>query len=331
MKKTIIILLIFVLVILSLVLTFCSREKRYSEKYWGLFDTVVEIEGYFKSQEDFDTVKNEVYSILLFYNELLDAYGNSHMTNLKKVNESGGAPLEISPELFDFLEYLKEADKMTNGACNSALGSVTLLWKEAINTETLPTDEQLKEASLHTDFDTVILDKSTMTVTLTDPDVKIDAGAIAKGYVSKILMSHLEGKELEGLLINLGGNVMCIGNKKGEKWNVGIRSPFVDGNIYSTVLLSDESLVTSGSYERGAFIGGNYYHHIIDPETLHPANKYLSVSVRSDDPCVCDVLSTALFVLDVETGKEILKNFENAEVLWIEENNDGIHTNGFYK
>lgn len=326
MKKT-----IFILLILSLTLTFSSCEKRYSEKYWGLFDTVAHVEGYFKSEEEFNSVKNEVYSILLFYNELLDAYEDSDTVNLKKVNESGGVPCEISPELFDFLEYLKEVDKKTNGACNGALGSVTLLWKEAINTQTLPDDEKLKEASRHTDFDTVILDEKSMTVTLTDPNLRIDAGAVAKGYVSKILTEHFKDSDLNGLLINLGGNVVCIGEKKGEKWNVGIRSPFVDGNIYSTVLLSDESLVTSGSYERGAYIEGEYYHHIIDPETLYPSKKHLSVTVRSDDPCVCDVLSTALFVVDIETGEKMLENFENVEVLWIDKNGNGTHTEKFYK
>ena len=326
MKKTLFILIALILALFA----FSSCEKRYSEKYWGLFDTVVEVEGYFKNEEEFDTVKNEVYSLLLFYDELLDAYENSDMTNLKKVNESGGVPVEVSPELFDFLEYLKETDKKTKGACNGALGSVTLLWKDAINTETLPTDKEIEEASRHTDFDTVILDKSTMTVTLTDPNLRIDAGAVAKGYVSKILLSHLDKKDIDGLIINLGGNVVCIGEKKGEKWSVGIRSPFHD-NVYSTVLLSDESLVTSGSYERGAVIDGEYYHHIIDPETLRPANKHLSVSVRSTDPCVCDVLSTALFVLDVESGKELIKNFDNVEVLWIDKNGNGTHTEKFYK
>ncbi len=323
MKKTVII----TLFILILSLMSCS-DKRYSSQYWGLFDTVVDVEGYFETEEEFKRADALIHSTLSYYHNLFDIYNDAEFANLKTVNESGGKTLEVSPDLFEFLEYIKEAERMTGGACNPALGAVSSLWKEAIENRTLPNEAFLEEASRHCDINTVVLDKKNLTVTLTDPEVRLDVGAIGKGYAAKKLAEVLRENGFDNVLVNIGGNVTAIGEKKdGESWAVGIKSPTKDENA-AVVEISNTNLVTSGGYERGAQIEGAYYHHIINPETLSPAAGHLSVSVMCEDGALADVLSTALFIVSLEEGQEMIKNFDGVEVLWIEPSGEKISTPG---
>ncbi len=304
------------LILLPLVLClFSCGEKRYSTQYWGMFDTVVDVEGYFESEEEFKRADKLIYDTLSYYNSLFNIYEDAQFTNLKSVNESGGVPIQVDRELYDFIAYLKNADNMTGGACNAALGRVSMLWKKALEEKTLPDEALLEEASRHCDFDTVELDPTNLKITLTDPKLRIDAGAVAKGYVSQKLISVLSENGIDNVLINLGGNVVAIGSKNGEKWRVGIKNPSGDGNS-AIVEISDTSLVTSGGYERGAEINTSWYHHIINPETLSPASNHLSVSVLSGDPALADVLSTALFVLPLEEGLKLVEETQ-AEAMWI--------------
>ena len=325
MKKFLSIFFLFALLLLSS----CS-PKRYSTQYWGLFDTVVDVEGYFESEEEFKRADGLIYSTLAYYHELFNIYADSDtLINLKKVNESGGEPIRVERDLFEFIKYLKYTNDSTLGACNPALGAVSMLWKEAIADKTLPNEALLEEASRHCNMDTVILDEKSLTVTLTDPKLRLDAGAVAKGYVTGKLYETLKENGFDNILVNIGGNVLALGKKgDGKAWVAGVRDPL--GNGYSKTLeICDTSLITSGGYERGAEIDGDYFHHIINPETLSPASGHLSVTVLSEDAALADMLSTALFVLSVEDGKELLKKFDSVEVLWIEPGGKQIKTENF--
>ncbi len=321
---------LFLLLLLCCTLLFSCTEKRMSTQYWGLFDTVVDVEGYFSSEEDFEKADKLIYDTLSYYDDLFNIYKTAEFANLKTVNESGGEPVSVSRELFDFIVYLKDAYEKTDGACNAALGRVSLLWKEAIENKTLPSEPLLEKASQHCDFDTVVLNTQELTVTLTDPELRLDAGAVAKGYVSKILMQELEKNGFNNIIVNLGGNVIAMGRKNDNSpWRVGVKNPSGDGNS-EIVEIQDACLITSGGYERGVSVEGNFYHHIINPETLTPASTHLSVSVYSADPATADVLSTALFVLPLDEGLHLIEKFD-AEAMWIEPDGTLTKTENFPK
>ena len=323
MKK----LILALLLILSLSLFSCS-EKKYSKQLWGMFDTVVEVSGYFDSEEDFERAVEITQETLSYYNELFSIYEDSENINLKSINESGGEIVEIDRELFDFLAFFKEIEINTNGACKMAFGSVTSLWKKTISSDVpLPTDSELFKANSHTLCDTIELLENPCRIRLTDPDVRIDPGAVAKGWAGKKLEKKLIDSGFDSLLVNMGGHVIAVGDKCGNTWSVGIRNP--EGGIFTTVNVTGKSVVTSGVYERGREIDGTLYHHIISPKTLYPASHFASVTVISDDSALADALSTALFISPLDEGLKILKNYPDISALWIYPDGTHYKTNNF--
>lgn len=133
-----------------------------------------------------------------------------------------------------------------------------------------------------------MIDEAASTVYLADPEMRLDVGAVAKGYAVERACRAAEEKGIESLLVSVGGNVRAIGSMdgRGSPWKVGVQNPGMgEGGpqFLCTVGLRDRSLVTSGSYQRYYTVDGKTYHHIIDPETLMPAAYYTAVSVLTPD------------------------------------------------
>ena len=191
---------------------------------------------------------------------------------------------------------------------------------------------KLQEASKHTDIEDLIIDTENNTVFLADPEMSLDVGAIAKGYAVEQIAKHLESKGITGYILNVGGNVRTIGMADKEKWKVGIENSDIEDkeNPYIEYLkLSGESVVTSGSYQRFYVVDGKEYHHIIDPQTLMPGKKYLSVSVVTDDSGLGDAMSTALFIMDYEEGKKLVESTNDVEAMWVLQDGTQLYSSGF--
>ena len=182
--------------------------------------------------------------------------------------------------------------------------------------------------------DDIIVNKAESTVYISDDEMSIDVGAIAKGYAAEKIAKWMIGKEYYGYVINIGGNVRTIKRDDGEKWKVGIENPDTEDteNPYIETLKFDEmSLVTSGSYQRFYTVDGKNYHHIIDSETLMPAQNFKSVSVICADSGVADALSTTLFCMSYEEGLELLEHCLDTEVMWVLPSGERLYTDGFKK
>ena len=160
----------------------------------------------------------------------------------------------------------------------------------------------------------------------------LDLGAIAKGYAVEMAAQMLEEKGISGYVINVGGNVRTVGTKAdGSAWVVGIENPDDDGSqpYLAYLHLAGESIVTSGSYQRYYTVEGKAYHHIIDPETLMPAEYYRSVSVICKNSADGDALSTALFCMSLEEGMSLIQNFDGVEAMWVFPDGEKRYSEGF--
>ena len=184
---------------------------------------------------------------------------------------------------------------------------------------TLPDPAALREAALHADPANVILDPANRTVFFKDPLIRLDAGALGKGYVCARIEEALRDAGCRSALLSAGGNVLTIGTPPGlAGWNVGIRNPDPDAaeQVYTVWQVKDASVVTSGDYERYFVIGDTRYHHIIDPETLYPGTRYHSITISCRDAAAADMLSTALFLLPEADGRALAAEYD-ARVLYI--------------
>ncbi len=331
------ILIIFVL--LSLLLTGCSakkEQKQYTATFLTLFDTVTTVIGRDVSEEAFSKKAQAVHDALYEYHVLFDIYNEyDSVHNLKTVNDNAGiAPVQVDKKIIDLILDLKKYDEMTHHRVNAAMGSVLSLWHEArqvgINNPVnacLPDENALKEAKKHTSFDSVIVDPEKSTVYISDPDLSLDVGAVAKGWAAE------KAAEIspDGLLISVGGNVVATGPKdeKGTPWVIGIQDPDSDKYLH-TIYLTKGSVVTSGDYQRGYEVNGAYYHHIIDPDTLFPARLYRAVTVVCESSSLADALSTALFLLPMDEGQALLDKC-SAEAVWIDMDGNLHYSPGFQK
>jgi thiamine biosynthesis lipoprotein len=162
--------------------------------------------------------------------------------------------------------------------------------------------------------------------------MKLDVGAIAKGYAVEMVVRSLEELGISGYVLNVGGNVRTVGPKgDGEPWLVGIENPTEDAaEPYLVYLhLTNHSLVTSGSYQRYYVVDGTRYHHIIDPATLMPAQGYLSVSIICPSSADGDALSTALFCLSPEEGLALIRSLDGIEAMWVLSDGTKQFSDGF--
>lgn len=312
-----------------------TSEQKYQASFLTLFDTVTYITGFSNSEECFSAIAQDIHDQLLEYHQLFDIYENyDGIANLKTVNDLAGIQeVPVDQRIIDLLLDCKSYYELTDGMVNAAMGSVLSLWHEARTAgiqdpdhARLPDSAALEEAAKHMDFDCVIIDEAASTVYITDPQVQLDVGAIAKGWA----LQKVAANAPKGLLISLGGNVCATGPKDaaGTPWIVGIQNPDGGEDYLHTLYVTGGSVVTSGDYQRYYTVDGVVYHHIIDPRTRYPSNLWRSVTVVCDDSGLGDALSTALFLLSQEAGEALLEHC-GAVAMWVDPEGAIFYSPGF--
>ena len=328
------------LLLLCLLLSGCAgvgepEVKQYNATFLTLFDTVTTIVGRAESEADFTADAQKIHDELYVYHQLFDIYNDYEgVSNLKTVNDNAGiSPVVVDRAIIDLLLDCKDYYDLTGGLVNVAMGSVLRLWHEARNdglddmaNACLPDSEKLAQAAEHSDISCVVIDEESSTVFITDPDARLDVGAVAKGWSAQRVAENAPG----GLLISVGGNVIATGPKdaNGTPWRVGVQNPDGGDNYLHTLNITGGSVVTSGDYQRCYMVDGKIYHHIIDPETLYPSEYWRSVTIVCGDSGLADALSTALFLLPYEEGLALAKDC-GAEALWVNEAGEQFYTPGF--
>ena len=323
-------------VILCLLLGGCAAKsaapKQYTATFLTLFDTVTTVIGPGETEEAFQIQAQKVHDDLLYYHQLFDIYQEYEgINNLKTLNDHAHiAPVKVDKAIIELLLDCKEYYALTGGKVNAAMGSVLSLWHEARTdglrdprSAKLPEKDRLTAAAEHTDMEAVVIDEEASTVYLSDPELRLDVGAIAKGWATQRVAENAP----VGLLISVGGNVCATGPKSGDNpWVIGIQDPEGEGNLH-TIYLKKGTVVTSGDYQRTYWVEGKQYHHIIDPATLMPSVYWRSVSVVCEDSGLADALSTALFLLPLEEGKALAAQC-GVEVLWVDADKQEYSTPG---
>jgi thiamine biosynthesis lipoprotein len=151
-----------------------------------------------------------------------------------------------------------------------------------------------------------------------NPNVKLDFGAFGKGFGIDLAINHLRQLGIENAILNAGGDLRAIGSPQGRPWKIAIRHPTGEGILASVEVSGDESVFTSGDYERNFNWKGKRYHHIIDPRTGYPAVGTKSVTVIHKDAATADAAATALFVAGPDNWFNIAQKMGIKYVLLID-------------
>lgn len=302
------------LLLICLLLVGCTpTAESQTATFFDVFDTVTTVKG---------GNAEELHGKLQQYHKLFDIYHSYEgLQNLKTVNDNAGIrPVKVDKAIIELLTECVDYYHLTGGRVNICMGSVLKLWHEARNESLempenahIPDAEALKEAAKHTDISKLIIHKENSTVYLSDPQMSLDVGAVAKGWAGRKVAEDAPA----GTLISLGGNVIATGGKDAETpWTVGVQDPRGDA-VIETIPLTKGAVVTSGDYQRVFTVGGQDYPHIIDPATGMPGMLWSSVTVVCEDSALADALSTALFLMDLDEGKALAGKC-GATALWID-------------
>jgi thiamine biosynthesis lipoprotein len=268
-----------------------------------------------KAAEYFQLAFDEIERI----EEVLSNYRPS--SELSRINRRAAQEaVTTDPEVFALLQLALDYSRRSDGAFDITVGPLLRAWGFFRGEGRYPSAEELAKARAVVGWQNVQLDSASRTVRFRVAGVELDPGGIGKGYAVDRVIGLLREAGVQSALVDAGSSTMlALGAPPGEDgWRVQIPRPANRTQSVSSVLLRDNSLSTSGSYEKFFRLEGRTYCHIFDPRTGEPVQEMLQTTVIASDATTSDVLSTAMFVMGPAAGKELLQSVPNAKVLWIQ-------------
>lgn len=330
--------------LLILAVSGCAGKKQlkeYEVKYLDCFDTITTVTVCMESEDKFRELEPEIHELLQHYHKLFDIYNNyDGINNIKTINDNAGIkPVTVDREILNLLDFSVNVYELTDGKVNVAMGSVLEVWHDyrtagmqKPDLARVPDRSELEQADRYTDIGRMKIARNASTVYLTESSMKLDVGAVAKGYAVGKLCGFLKERGVNSAIVSAGGNVQTMGTRAdGTPWRVGIQNPDTSSkNMYLHALrLEDMSLVTSGTYQRFYTVDGVRYHHIINPDTLMPWNEYQAVTILCRDSAMADALSTAVFNMPLEQGQALIESMADTEAFWVMPDGEEISSSGF--
>lgn len=284
---------------------------------------------------DSDTPKEhiaEVCRLLTLYKNRFSA--NDADSELMVINDNSSiAPVTVHPDLFDLIAIGKKHSLATPSNLNIAIGPLVQSWRIGFDDARVPSPQKIQKALALSKPENIILDATKQSVFLSQKGMKIDLGALAKGYIADKIMDYLKSKKVTSAMINLGGNVLVYGdNPRNDKgiWRIGIQNPQKPrGKHIGILTLKNQSVVTSGIYERRLKVGNKEYHHIFDQKTGYPIDTEMaSLTILSDLSVDCEIWTTRLFGLPVMQALATIQATPRIEGILITKDNRLALTNG---
>lgn len=305
----------------------CAKQKQTEpiSKTEFLLDTFVAVTLY--DSED-ETILDGVMELCRDYEQLLSK--TIETSEVYRMNHRGDEiQIEVSDETAGLLERALYYCEISDGAFDITIEPLSSLWDFTGEAAQVPPEQEIEELVKRVDYRRIRLEGNT--VTFLSPDTTIDLGGIAKGYIADRMKEYLLEQGVKSALINLGGNVLCVGSKAdGSPFRIGLQKPFEDRNeTVATMEIRDMSVVSSGVYERHFIVDGVNYHHILDPKTGYPyQNGLTSVTIISPESVDGDGLSTVCFSLGLERGTELIESMDGIYAAFITEDGEVHYTEG---
>jgi thiamine biosynthesis lipoprotein len=318
--------LLFIAVTAVLVLSGCNRKIEPISKSGFLLNTYVTVTIYDKDDP----------KILEGCLELCRSYENMLSKTLEgsevyKLNHrpSNQQTVTVSDDLKSLITRAEYLSKLSDGGFDITIEPLSSLWNFTSENPAIPSEEEIKKDVSKVDYRNLKLEENNLT--FLSPDTTLDFGAVAKGYIADRLKDYLLEQGVKSAIINLGGNVLCVGEKPdGTPFKVGLQKPFADRNeTIETLNIKDMSVVSSGVYERHFIKDGVNYHHLLDPKTGYPYhNGLVSVTVITKISGDADGLTTACFSQGLEGGLKLINSLDGVYGIFITDDYEVYYSNG---
>ncbi|MCT4688000.1 FAD:protein FMN transferase [Vallitalea sp.] len=320
MKKQIILFIVFILIVLvGCNNTITQKNKKMSDETF-LLGTLVKVTIYGENvnEKDFDGIFKIISDIESKVSR------NISTSEISKINNNEIEEIKLSKDTFNIIKKGLYYSKLSEGRFDITIAPLVSLWGIDTEDARVPAQKEIKEVLKKVNYKNLFLDEENLTLHI-KKDTQIDLGGIAKGYIADKVSKYLKQSKMENAIINLGGNILTVGNKpNGDSWKIGVRNPFNKrGREIGVVAIGQKSLVTSGIYERYLEEDGVKYHHILDPYTGYPVeNDLAGVTIISDYSVDGDGLSTVIFSMGLEEGYKLVDNINNVDAIFITKNKE---------
>jgi len=259
---------------------------------------------------------------------------NDAGSEIDAINQAAGEhSVEVSEDVFPLIEIAHEYSAIPNSGFDYTIGPITNLWRIGFDDARVPEPEEIEAVLPLVDHSKVELNVEDQTVYLTEEGMRLDLGAIAKGYIADEVVNVLEEHGVTTAIIDLGGNVVVMGNSPTREtggFNVGVQNPDSSrGEIVGSINLKDKTIVTSGIYERYIEKDGEVYHHLLNPDTGYPFdNELAGVTIITNKSVDGDALSTLVYGFGLVEGLEYVNQLEDTEGVFITKNNEIYTSDG---
>ncbi|MDD2371417.1 MAG: FAD:protein FMN transferase [Firmicutes bacterium] len=251
--------------------------------------------------------------------------------NAASLNAHRGEYYTVNTDLIDQLSTSIPFCKLTSGEFDIGLFRTVNIWKNGSEKNYLPTRQETLNSLGKSTPDDIVVDKFNSRVLL-PADMEIDLGGVSKGYGLDRVISFLKNSDINSALINAGGNIIALGQPVDRNYyNIAVQDPQIINKIIGTVQLHDgEAIATSGSYNRYYDINGKKYSHILSGKTGYPTELYKSVTVITNKGIISDILSTSLFLLSIDDGRDLINKLDYPiEVLYVLNDDTIVKSEGF--
>ncbi|MEW6523775.1 MAG: FAD:protein FMN transferase [Bacillota bacterium] len=251
-------------------------------------------------------------------------------SEVSAINRAAGLhPVKVSSQTLQTIMLGLEAGRLTGGAFDITIKPLIDLWGIGKKGDYVPSSEEIESARQLVDYRLVRVDQEAGEVMLEKAGMAMDLGGIAKGYAVDEAARVLMENGVTEALINAGGDIYVLGEKAGgNPWRIAVQHPRRSSDYIAILQLRSISAVTSGDYERFIDVGGQRYHHILDPRTGRPPGELVSATVVASSAAMADALSTAVFVLGLEPGMALLRSLPGVEGLVVTPAGTVIYTDG---
>jgi thiamine biosynthesis lipoprotein len=275
-----------------------------------------------KAQFCANVVKKEVLRL----EDLLSAYRED--SDISRLGKSNGKWIKVSADTAEILEKTKQICAMTHGALDPTVGTLVKMWSVDHSNHRVPTQEEIAKVLPKVDWKKIEIKREGNVIwARIGEGQEITLGATGKGFIADKVAQRLRENGCNDALISLGGNIITLGTSDiGYPWEIGIQEPDNRINSYFAAVPSrDESVVTSGDYEKFFIKDGKKYHHILNPRTGSPVPATLhSVTIINKESALADGLCTALFVFGFNGAVNYLAEHPELKAVLVDEDNKNV-------
>ncbi len=281
----------------------------------GLMGSDFDITVVAKNQEEANFYIDMAVAEIERIENLISSWKTTSQTTA--INRNAGIQaVKVDDELFQLIKRSIAISKITDGAFDISFAAIDHIWKFDGQESNLPNQDEILASVEAIGYQNIFLDEKNSSVFLSKKGMKIGFGAIGKGYAADQAKALLISKGVVGGIINASGDMNTWGKQpSGIPWKIAITNPMDKTKNYGLFELDNQSVVTSGNYEKFTIIHGERYAHIIDPRTGMPTKGILSVSIFAPKAEMADALATSVFVMGTDVGLNMINQLPQVEAI----------------